>query len=699
MKHYLQNKIVAVAALSCFLLALPVTVMAQEAYVVNEGEVITFYYDTERASRTGTVYDIDQKRPYYDYPAWANNPQIKQAVFDASFKNYQPTTTAYWFYYSSIYSIKGIENLNTSKVTDMSYMFYFCYELRDLDVSGFNTENVTNMSCMLFNCRNTNLDVSGFDTSKVTDMSDMFAYCEYHNSLDVTGFDTSNVTNMSGMFYNCEALTSLDVSNFDTSKVTDMSGMFNGCKQLTSLDLSNFDTSKVTDMRYMFYYCNNMTELNVSTFDISNVTNMRCMFHSCYGLTTLDLKNFDTSKVTDMSYMFFNCRALTSIYCDHTWTCDESTKMFNGCTSLKGAVPFDSDKLDVSMANPETGYFTGSQYIVMEKGDSLIFKKDFIKEIEGVTYYAIDQKRSDDKDIPAWAGKYNSTKEGITTVVFDSSFSDYRPQDLNFWFNDCSNLTKIEGIEYLNTSEVTEMRDVFCGCESLEELDLSHFDTSKVTTMSAMFAGCTSMKTFDLSHFNTSNLTIMRNMFAGCYAMTSIDLSTFDTSNVNNMFGLFYNCTSLTDVNVLSFVFPKITKIDCMFEGCKSLEVVDLSNFDLPHMEHLSFVFYQCEKLKTIYCGYTWTGDITEYMFKNCISLKGAVEYDPEKIDLDMANPDTGYFTKYSASAVSQINADADAQVEVFNLNGVKIADSIDGLDAGIYIVHQGEIVKKVAIK
>ena len=185
--------------------------------------------------------------------------------------------------------------------------------------------------------------------------------------------------------------------------------------------------------------------------------------------------------------------------------------------------------------------------------------------------------------------------------------------------------------------------------------------------------------------------------------MTSIDLSTFDTSNVNNMFGLFYNCTSLTDVNVLSFVFPKITKIDCMFEGCKSLEVVDLSNFDLPHMEHLSFVFYQCEKLKTIYCGYTWTGDITEYMFKNCISLKGAVEYDPEKIDLDMANPDTGYFTRKGEGVVTEIIADtdaeADAPVEVFNLQGVKIADSIDGLDAGTYIVHQGEIVKKVAIK
>ena len=77
-------------------------------------------------------------------------------------------------------------------------------------------------------------------------------------------------------------------------------------------------------------------------------------------------------------------------------------------------------------------------------------------------------------------------------------------------------------------------------------------------------------------------------------------------------------------------------------------------------------------------------------MFTGCTSLVGAVAYNRNATDVLMANPDTGYFTKYSASAVSQINADADAQVEVFNLNG---------LDAGIYIVHQGEIVKKVAIK
>ena len=108
--------------------------------------------------------------------------------------------------------------------------------------------------------------------------------------------------------------------------------MFSGCSALTTLDLSNFNTEKVTNMSFMFSYC--------------------------YALTTLDISNFNTEKVTDMSAMFYYCKALTTIYCNYTWTCSSSSEMFNGCTSLVGAVPFDSSKNGVSMANPETGYFT-----------------------------------------------------------------------------------------------------------------------------------------------------------------------------------------------------------------------------------------------------------------------------------------------------------------------------------------------------
>ena len=196
-------------------------------------KTLTFYYDTLRANRYGTKWGIRDTRDDYGNPAWTANSAspdttILTAVFDASFRDFRPTTTAGWFTgLRSLKSIEGFERLNTSQVTDMSKMFSGCYSL-------------------------TALALSNFDTAKVTDMN--------------------------GMFAGCESLTALDLSNFDTAKVTDMRGMFWGCKSLTALDLSNFDTAKVTDMRVMFSYCKSLTALGLSNFDTAKVENMEVMF-------------------------------------------------------------------------------------------------------------------------------------------------------------------------------------------------------------------------------------------------------------------------------------------------------------------------------------------------------------------------------------------------------------------------------------
>ena len=59
-----------------------------------------------------------------------------------------------------------------------------------------------------------------------------------------------------------------------------------------------------------------------------------------------------------MRAAFYGCTELTTIYCNNTWTCDESGAMFANCTKLKGAVAYDPTKDNAAMANPETGYFT-----------------------------------------------------------------------------------------------------------------------------------------------------------------------------------------------------------------------------------------------------------------------------------------------------------------------------------------------------
>ena len=318
-----------------------------EAYVhlSTDKTTLTFYYDTLRADRNGETWGIREIRDrrrislLSSLPAWAGyrhspSTTVFTAVFDASFHDFYPTTTAGWFYeFKSLKSIEGLEHLNTSQVTDMGCMFYGCASLTSLDLTSFDTSQVTQMSCMFYGCASL-------------------------TSLDLTSFDTSKVTDMGWMFEGCGSLTSLDLTRFDTSKVTDMGWMFSGCGSLTSLDLTRFDTSKVTDMEEMFSGCESLTALDLSSFDTSEVSYMRGMFYSCKSLTALDLSSFDTSNVTDMRGMFYSCESLTTIYCNSSWSDRLSDDMFSGCNSLRGAATNVGNSYDVSMANPETGYFT-----------------------------------------------------------------------------------------------------------------------------------------------------------------------------------------------------------------------------------------------------------------------------------------------------------------------------------------------------
>ncbi len=137
--------------------------------------------------------------------------------------------------------------------------------------------------------------MENWDTSLVTDMSNMFENL-WNDSLNLDNFDTSKVTDMNSMFYNMSNLTSIDLSNFDTSNVTDMSAMFSGMRSLTSLDLSNFDTTNVTGMGSMFYGMNSLTSLNLSSFNTQNVTDMDYMFYNARKVTTtLTIRNKDVS--------------------------------------------------------------------------------------------------------------------------------------------------------------------------------------------------------------------------------------------------------------------------------------------------------------------------------------------------------------------------------------------------------------------
>ena len=183
---------------------------------------------------------------------------------------------------------------------------------------------------------------------------------------------------------------------------------------------------------------------------------------------------------------------------------------------------------------------------------------------------------------------------------------------------------EMNGIENLDTSEVTDMSYMFTDGSQYTDLDLSSFDTSNVTTMSGMFLNCSKLTNLNLANFDTKNVVKLTNLFNGCSAIENINLSSFDTSNVTKMYAMFGNCENLKNVNVKNFNTSKVTDMEAMFFNCKSLSKIDLSNFNTSSVERLKRMFVNCELLTELDLSNFKTENLlnVETMFSGCKLLK-----------------------------------------------------------------------------
>ena len=381
--------------------------------------------------------------------------------------------------------------------------------------------------------------------------------------------------------------------SFKTYAPTSLSEFFNGCETLETISgLEYLNTAKVTNMSFMFY--------------------------GCSALTSLDLTNFNTAKVKFMDNMFNGCSALTTIYASDKFVTDNvsyGSDMFTGCKSLKD---YSESKTGHTFANcGTTGYFTS--------GGCGYAEYDLSSKTLTFRYKGVKPARAYDLNVGNNTPEWSTQKEDINKVVFDASFANARPTSCCKWFDECKNLTDIEGIENLNTEKVTNMGSMFSYCFALTSLDVSNFNTQNVEDMSYMFNVCIRLTSLNVSNFDTQKVKDMSYMFYNCTGLTSLDLSNFNTQNVENMGSMFSWCIGLTSLNV--------------------------SNFDTQNVKDMSYMFWNSSALTTIYVSdkfvTTKVSLEADDMFKGCTSLKGAIDkYEDSKTDHTYANYTTGYFTK-----------------------------------------------------
>ena len=438
---------------------------------------------------------------------------------------------------------------------------------------------------------------------------------------------------------------------------------------------ASFANARPTSCYRWFCYCYNLTTIEgIEYLNTEKVTNMKDMFYRCSALTLLDLSNFNTAEVTDMTEMFCSCSALTTIFVSDKFVTGQVTSsvdMFSGCDKLIGAIKYvEKNTNNKDYANYETGYFAPEGgfpgYAVFDGGTGTLTFRSGPSTSKPERAYDLNVGTS----LPGWLAQ----RENIKTVVFDASFANARPTNCYAWFYGCNNLTTIEGIEYLNTENVTNMGGMFYNCCALTSLNLTSFNTAKVTNMEEMFIGCSALTTIYVSDkFVTDKVTDSRNMFSGCnkligaieydgsksdHTYANYDNGYFSPEGGFHAYAEFNNATGTltfsrglskpvgaydlnegdvqpawneqsTNINKVvfdaSFAKARPTSCYCWFYRCENLtKIEDIENLNTQNVTDMSYMFYRCDGLTSLDVSNFNTQKVEDMseMFSVCSGLK-----------------------------------------------------------------------------
>ena len=456
-------------------------------------------------------------------------------------------------------------------------------------------------------------------------------------------------------FKNFTALTAISGMEYlNTSEVTTVTSLFHGCSSLTTVDLSHFKLDKCSTLGYMFYGCRNLTSVDLKGLgSMPKLVTVVYMFTNCSSLTTIDMADIRTTNVTRADGLFSGCTKLRDLTLNYLGLFDKvspkATDAFKGVTNLEVKAPQSwSDKTRTNFTN-NLGFVEGTNGYIVDESE-VVTEAIWTEGNTTLTFarkrlYNVGETFNGQKVTAVWSGndvmrtslnigtapKWVATvKDKLTRVVFDETFpqqpgtnDQYYPWSFGSWFDGCSKLVSVTGLQNARSERATLMAYMFRGCSSLTTLDMSEFKNTTVTNMSGMFEGCKSLKTLKLGGLSTSRVFSMVSMFKNCSSLTQLDVSNLSTSAVTSMSDMFYGCSALTSLKLSNFNTANVTSMSAMFQGCSALTSLDIANFNTSKVISMDHMFYQCKALTSIPTGNFNTAKVTDmsYMFYSCNAL------------------------------------------------------------------------------
>ena len=123
--------------------------------------------------------------------------------------------------------------------------------------------------------------------------------------------------------------------------------------------------------------------------------------------------------------------------------------------------------------------------------------------------------------LPGW----NAYKDTVTTAEIDPTFKDVQLQNMHSFFRGFTKLRELIHFDYIDTSRVGEMSDIFYDCDSITSLDLSSWDTSCAYSVYQTFGYMSNLTKLNISGWNLNNTEYFGYTFGYCPKLADLNMT------------------------------------------------------------------------------------------------------------------------------------------------------------------------------
>ena len=269
-------------------------------------------------------------------------------------------------------------------------------------------------------------------------------------------------------------------------------------------------------------------------------------------------------------------------------------------------------------------------------------------------------------------------RNGVMPMLSGTDDQKIKAEGSNWIFAFYGNgLNNINGLANLDTTNITDMREMFASNQINDLSPLSNWDVSNVTAMGNMFTSNQINDLSALSNWDVSNVTDMTDMFTSNQINDLSPLSNWNVSNVTSMMNMF-SANKISNLgSVGNWNVGNVKDMGLMFFGNRISDLTPLSNWNVSNVIAMNYML-ALNRISDLTPLSNWNvsnvGTMQGMFDENTITSADLAKWNFSKLEenlADFSDPQVSNSSVYASGSEDMISPESQAVIYLGDNNTI----------------------------